>query len=104
MTKMTNCPNCGAPLHGTKCDYCGTTFLDLIDIEPGEVCSVRLRYMGHEMTAQMRANIVSIGVENFSYEAPLLGDSSYVSYIARRPEITMTLELVSTGDIMAKKG
>ena len=21
---MTNCPNCGAPLHGHKCDYCGT--------------------------------------------------------------------------------
>lgn len=21
---MTNCPNCGAPLHGNKCDYCGT--------------------------------------------------------------------------------
>ena len=20
----TNCPNCGAPLHGNKCDYCGT--------------------------------------------------------------------------------
>jgi hypothetical protein len=20
----TNCPNCGAPLHGHKCDYCGT--------------------------------------------------------------------------------
>ena len=19
-----NCPNCGAPLHGNKCDYCGT--------------------------------------------------------------------------------
>ena len=20
----TNCPNCGAPLHGNKCDYCGS--------------------------------------------------------------------------------
>jgi hypothetical protein len=95
MTKMTNCPNCGAPLHGTKCDYCGTTFLDLIDIEPGNICSVRLRYMGHEMTAQMRANVVSIGADYSSYEpVSLLGDS-HVSYIASRPEITMNLELVS---------
>lgn len=95
MTQMTNCPNCGATLHGTKCDYCGTTFLDLIDIEPGNICSVRLRYMGHEMTAQMRANVVSIGADYSSYEpVPLLGDS-YVSYIARRPGITMKLELVS---------
>lgn len=23
---MTNCINCGAPLHGTKCEYCGTEY------------------------------------------------------------------------------
>lgn len=23
-----NCKNCGAPLHGSKCDYCGSTYKD----------------------------------------------------------------------------
>lgn len=23
---MTNCVNCGAPLHGNKCEYCGTEY------------------------------------------------------------------------------
>lgn len=23
---MTNCPNCGAPITGPKCEYCGTRF------------------------------------------------------------------------------
>lgn len=23
---MTNCKNCGAPLHGDKCEYCGTWY------------------------------------------------------------------------------
>ena len=23
---MTNCPNCGAPITGRACDYCGTAF------------------------------------------------------------------------------
>ena len=23
---MTNCINCGAPLHGRKCEYCGTEY------------------------------------------------------------------------------
>lgn len=23
---MTNCINCGAPLHGNKCEYCGTEY------------------------------------------------------------------------------
>lgn len=24
--KLTNCKNCGAPLTGTKCEYCGTDY------------------------------------------------------------------------------
>lgn len=23
---MTNCVNCGTPLHGNKCEYCGTEY------------------------------------------------------------------------------
>ena len=23
---MTNCPNCGAPITGPRCEYCGTVF------------------------------------------------------------------------------
>lgn len=25
-TSLTNCKNCGAPLTGTKCEYCGTDY------------------------------------------------------------------------------
>lgn len=24
---MRNCPNCGAPINGDKCEYCGTVFV-----------------------------------------------------------------------------
>lgn len=24
--KETNCPNCGAPISSSKCEYCGTVF------------------------------------------------------------------------------
>ena len=24
--KLINCPNCNAPIEGTKCEYCGTYF------------------------------------------------------------------------------
>ena len=24
--RLTNCVNCGAPLHGNKCEYCGTEY------------------------------------------------------------------------------
>lgn len=26
--KMTNCPNCGAPITKETCEYCGTVFVD----------------------------------------------------------------------------
>lgn len=26
---LTNCPNCGAPITGSKCEYCGTVFKDI---------------------------------------------------------------------------
>lgn len=26
--KMTNCKNCGAPLHGNRCEYCGTEYAE----------------------------------------------------------------------------
>lgn len=29
-TKYVNCPNCGAPINGTICEYCGTDFNRLI--------------------------------------------------------------------------
>lgn len=24
--RITNCKNCGAPLHGDRCEYCGTEY------------------------------------------------------------------------------
>ena len=30
---LTNCVNCGAPLHGSKCEYCGTEYPENSDSE-----------------------------------------------------------------------
>lgn len=29
---MTNCPNCGAPVKGYQCEYCGTVFAERVDM------------------------------------------------------------------------
>lgn len=31
---MTNCKNCGAPLHSYKCEYCGTEYPELLTVIP----------------------------------------------------------------------
>ena len=33
---MINCPNCGAPLTGHKCEYCGAIIFDFTAIEIGK--------------------------------------------------------------------
>lgn len=30
---MTNCPNCGAPITGDVCEYCGTVFKKAVNYE-----------------------------------------------------------------------
>lgn len=32
---MSNCPNCGAPIRGLECKYCGTSFRGLRATIPG---------------------------------------------------------------------
>ena len=36
VVKMSNfnCPNCGAPISGDRCDYCGTQFIDCTTLRP----------------------------------------------------------------------
>ena len=43
MREKTNCPNCGAPISGIKCEYCGTQFFDLADIELNKYAFLRVR-------------------------------------------------------------
>ena len=40
---LNNCPNCGAPIDGALCSYCGTIFYDLANIEIGKLSFLRMR-------------------------------------------------------------
>ena len=40
---MNNCPNCGAPIDGHKCQYCGTVIFDFASIEVGKPIWISLK-------------------------------------------------------------
>lgn len=41
--RLMNCPNCGAPITGARCEYCGTVFLDFGALSMDEPTYIRLR-------------------------------------------------------------
>ena len=46
MREKLNCPNCGAPITGEKCEYCGTLFYDFASIELYKPSYIRIKYNG----------------------------------------------------------
>lgn len=38
---MTNCPNCGAPIKGSRCEYCGTQFHQDYDMRLPQINIIR---------------------------------------------------------------
>ena len=50
---QTNCPNCGAPIQGEKCEYCGTIFYDLSLIDISSPCFIKLKFNGLVFLSEM---------------------------------------------------
>lgn len=41
--RVMNCPNCGAPVTGGRCEYCGTLFLDFGVLSTEKLTYIRIR-------------------------------------------------------------
>ena len=56
---MSNCPNCGAPIHGGICEYCGTVFPKYVEkVEEFKKELVRLRV--ESSNAEQSAYLLSV--------------------------------------------
>ena len=76
MNKLLNCPNCGAPITGLSCDYCGTQFFNIADMEVGKPGYLRMK-LGDSV--------------NFFKAIPILVDVK--TYPGELPSINITVEL-----------
>ena len=57
-----NCPNCGAPIEGVKCQYCGTYFFNICDIDTKKPKYIRIPigdkvYMFNVITTDIKLEI-----------------------------------------------
>ena len=106
MRDKLNCPNCGAPITGIKCEYCGTMFFDMADLKIGEASYLRMR-MGDSVNTFMaypvRFDITFEPVQTTT----LWADTSPIAVIQpRSQDITINIEfkaVVDSDEVLMRK-
>lgn len=99
---MTNCQNCGSPISGIKCEYCGTTFFDLVDISTGKNCIVRLRHGNEIITGEMYVG--NINAEVNPVYADICRDSTgRLRKGASTPIVKMNISFISLGKMATER-
>ncbi len=63
MRKQLNCPNCGAPITGDRCEYCGTQFIDCTTVKNGEPFYLKIQIGDTVNVIKVFLNELSIEVE-----------------------------------------
>lgn len=65
---IPNCPNCGAPIKGSKCEYCGTTF-SADNVNPltiGDIINQKIDDDIHRLKQEMEHRIFELEQAQFS--------------------------------------
>lgn len=95
MSGRLNCPNCGAPITGSKCGYCGSVFLDFLnlDMDSGAPTFVRIRF--NDKVYIFKARPTSIDIHEYFDDLCLFGDNKVITTI-REPNVELSLEMALT--------
>lgn len=56
----TNCPNCGAPITGLECAYCGTRLEDILRMASGKPVMISFEMDGKEYTVKFLLNSLTM--------------------------------------------
>ena len=99
MEKTTNCPNCGAPIEGDKCPYCGTEVIDLCCLDTDKPFYVKLRNNGQIIKFKaMTRGINTESQYDYAYGTCLAyGESSVMTSVNTEIEITLSVLKPITG-------
>lgn len=92
---MTNCPNCGAPLSGWRCEYCGAAFYDFssLDISFDKPIFMRFKFEGKILQTKVR--LTNFTVNNSPDDVYLYADNNPICCMSRvRTEIDASFEAI----------
>jgi len=86
-----NCPNCGQPINGEKCQYCGTVFIDWALIDTDKPFYLKFRHNGKIMRAKCRA--LSFNVNTHQEAVSLYSDNQPYARLFPEESMTITVEM-----------
>lgn len=97
-----NCPNCGAPITGEKCEYCGTVFYDWAVIDSEKDFYIKMRLDNNLFIYKARMTSCDIEVD--------YGDTHFYAnnnpiYVMHEPDIEIrpVFRIVSEDGILYKR-
>lgn len=96
MTRQLNCPNCGAPIDGDKCPYCGTTFINTLSFDLENVQYLKVRIGDKIVLTKVYLASMTVNYEN----APIFvgrDECGRVLSFHDRPFARFNLEFVQCG-------
>lgn len=97
-----NCPNCGAPIGvwSDKCQYCGTPFLDLTELDFDCHKKTLLRFIsgGYRRIAAVQPKLLRLDSEPY---VPLYGFDALFTCFDPTWHLTMEFDLVEVDGISA---
>ena len=87
MNENLNCPNCGAPVSGEICSYCGTVIYDFATINMDKPTYIKLKKDGNLFI--FKALLTELSVEYRYDQMELYGDDRILD-VVRVPEFDIT--------------
>ena len=86
-----NCPNCGQPITGEKCQYCGTVFIDWALIDTDKPFYLKFRHNGMITRAKCRASSFDVNVHQDSVS--FYSDNQVYARVFPKDSMTITVEM-----------
>lgn len=90
------CPNCGAPITGERCDYCGAVFYDFSAIDINDTSYIKIKVDGKIMIFKARVTNFEARYQSNPFEC-FYADNR-VKRIVYNPEIDLVLEFSVVDD------
>ncbi len=95
---MTNCPNCGTPISGSICEYCGTIFYDFSVLDADKPFWITIKYGNSLLKATVYIGSFSATVKQ-EPDLEVMNMNGTCYRIQTNPVLKLDLSMISVGDL-----